>query len=154
MKKLVLALLFVALPAVAQQYEYAAKYVCGRSGGGAPNNFAAGLFYTSINVHSDVRTPFTKVITVSWPGEKFGGRTKPIPSGVDADTSLQVDCINIYGHLKVNGITVPPGQPTEGFVIIRSNVALDVVGVYTAAGAGNLVSTMHMERVPPRMIRQ
>ena len=38
----------------------------------------------------------------------------------------------------------------KGFVVIESDVELDVVAVYTAAGDSGQVQTLHMERVPPR----
>jgi len=153
MKKVIWSFLFLVLPtlASAQVYEYAAKFVCGRSGGGEPANFAPGTYYTSINVHSDVRTSFVKIIAVSLPSEKAGGRTREIPVALDADTSMQVDCTNIFVHLRQNGIGGP--APADGFVVFRSRTELDVVGVYTAYGAGNLVSTMHMDRVPARVRR-
>jgi len=154
MKKVIsLLILIVPTLAFAQTYEYAAKYVCGKSGGEAPFNFAAGVYYTSINVHADRETPFEKTITVSLPDEKPGRITKPIKSGLPNDSSLQIDCANIYTHLKTENIPTPPGQPTEGFVIIRSKAELDVVGVYTAMGADSLVSTMHMDRVPVKRLQ-
>jgi hypothetical protein len=38
----------------------------------------------------------------------------------------------------------------KGFVILESDVELDVVAVYTAAGASGQVETLHTERVVPR----
>jgi hypothetical protein len=41
----------------------------------------------------------------------------------------------------------------DGFVVIQSAVELDVVALYTAAGSTG-VSTMAVERVPPRRMQQ
>jgi hypothetical protein len=134
------------------QYQYAAKYACGRAGG-APQNFAPGVYFTSINVHNfGKETGFLKRITVSLVDEKAGGGTKWIKTGLPAERSMQIDCGNILAHLKQEGVAWPPSQVVEGFVIIRTPVELDVVGVYSAFGAGNLVSTMEMERVPVRKV--
>ena len=46
------------------------------------------------------------------------------------------------------------GQPLPvGFVILQSREELDVVAVYTAAGATGQVETLHLERVSPRTLR-
>lgn len=38
----------------------------------------------------------------------------------------------------------------KGFVVVESDVELDVVAVYAAAGQDDQVETLHTERVPPR----
>jgi len=40
---------------------------------------------------------------------------------------------------------------SEGFVVIESDVELDVVAVYTAAGKDGKVQTLHTDRVPARL---
>jgi hypothetical protein len=156
MKKLAFVVVIALFPvlASAQVFEYAAKYVCGRSGGSGPFNFAAGRYYTSINVHSSREVGFQKIFTVSLPSERSGGRTKEIDTGLGADQSMQIDCDNIFRHLKENNVGIP--TLAEGYVIIRSKLELDVIGVYTASavsGQSNLVPSMHMDRVPARQIR-
>jgi len=155
MIKKLLAALVVLVPVVASAqnlppYQYAAKYVCARATG-QPLNFAPGTYFTSINVHNfNKETGFLKRFTVSLVNEKAGGGTKWISTGLPTERSMQIDCGNILQHLKQEGVPLPPSQVVEGFVIIRSPVELDVIGVYTAFGAGSLVSTLEMERVPVR----
>lgn len=154
MKKLLFLLILVPTLANAQVFEYVAKYVCGRSDG-ETLNFAAGTYFTSINVRNPLgtETRFEKTFTLSLVNEKTGPVTKPVFTPMAPNASLQIDCRNILGHLKANGITPPAGQAVEGFVVIRANTDLDVYGVYTAAGPNNLISTMHVERYLPRRVQ-
>ena len=38
----------------------------------------------------------------------------------------------------------------QGFLVIQSTRELDIVAVYTVAARDNVVTTLEMERVPPR----
>ena len=144
--------LLILLPTVAAaQVEYAAKYVCGKSDGEI-GNFAAGNYFTSINVRNPAgtETRFEKTFTVSLVNERPGPVTKPVVTPMPPRASLQIDCRNIFGHLRANGIPLPVGQPVEGYVVIRAGTQFDVYGVYTAAGPNNLISTMHLEHYLPQ----
>lgn len=154
MKKALFLMILIPTLAQAQVFEYAAKYVCGRSDGEA-FNFAPGTYFTSINVRNPLgqETRFEKWFTLSLVNERTGPVTKPIVTPMAPQASLQVDCRNILFHLKQNGIAPPPGQPAEGYVVIRGNVELDVYGIYTASGPNNLISTMHLERYLPRRVQ-
>lgn len=56
---------------------------------------------------------------------------------------------------RVRDLLGPLATPfIKGFVVIQSQFELDVVVVYTAAGADGAVETLHTERVPPRRITQ
>lgn len=134
--------------AQAQPFKYAAKYVCGKATG-SPDNFAPGIYFTSINVHSDRDIDFRKRFTVSRIDERPGGTTDWIGTGLPAGNSFQIECRNILAHLTAAGIPIPLGQVTEGYVILLTDIPLDVFGVYTAAGP-DWVSTLHMERIDPQ----
>ena len=150
MKKVLFLLILVPTIAAAQ-VEYAAKYVCGKSDGEAAN-FAPGTYFTSINVRNPVgtETRFEKTFTLSLVNEKAGPVTKGIVTPLPPHASLQIDCRNILGHLRANGIVPPAGQPAEGYVVIRGGIQFDVIGIYTAAGPSGLISTMHLERYLPQ----
>lgn len=60
------------------------------------------------------------------------------------DEALEIDCRDIFRHADAGADFL------KGFVVIESDVQLDVVAVYTAAGATGQIETLHTERVPPR----
>ena len=146
MRRLILfsvVLVLVTLSASAQTYN--AKYVCGKPG--VEVNawaFAAGYYYTSVNVHTNTDVDIRKRFSISLLDEKYGPISDWVSTFIPSGRSMQIDCGNIYGHLGV-----APGTFIEGYVTIVSPVKLDVVGVYTADQGGNGVTTLHMERVPP-----
>ena len=55
--------------------------------------------------------------------------------------------VNNAGIMKLARIK---GKFLKGFLVIESEIELDVVAVYTAAGAEGQVESLHTERVPPR----
>ena len=85
-----------------------------------------------------------KKIAVAWRGERPGPASDFIDAGLGPDQALEIDCPDIRAHAGVDDPLL------KGFVVIESDVELDVVAVYTAAGDGDQVQTLHMERVPPR----
>ena len=125
-------------------FQYAVKYVCGKSE--APV-VAPGAYYTAINVHNpwtkDVE--FRKKFAIALPGEKQGPISKWFPTGLGPDGAYEIDCPDILKHLDTKGFT-------KGFVVIESRFELDVVAVYTAAGGTGRVETMDVETVKPRRI--
>jgi hypothetical protein len=133
--------------------QYAAKFVCGRAGGSETAAFLAapGSYFTVINVHNpalSATVEFRKKFTVGLPSERAGKVSDFFAATLKADETMQIECRNIYGHLGV-GV----GTFIEGFVVLLIKEAeLDVVGVYTAGPGGAGVSTLHMERVPARLV--
>jgi len=134
--------------------QYAAKFICGRAGGSQTAAFLAapGSYFTVINVHNpalSASVEFRKKFTVGQPAERAGKVSEFFPAGLKADETMQIECRDIYGHL---GIGV--GTFVEGFVVLLiKELELDVVGVYTAAAGAGGVSTLHMERVPARIVQ-
>jgi hypothetical protein len=154
MRRIILFLIAVLTPlgASAQAIQYTAKFACGKASELA--NYAPGAFFTTINVlNPSKETRFEKRFLLANVDEKPGAGTKWVPSGLPAEAAYQIDCRNILAHLSSAGIPLPPGQVADGFVVLRSPVELDVIGVYSAAGPGGLVSTLHMERIPPRRVQ-
>ena len=127
-------------------YEYAAKVVCGESEGDV---VAPGHYWTAVNIHNphDERVKFRKKVAVGLPGCKAGPVTALTPAELGPDEALEIDCKDILE--MVGGLTF-----VKGFAVIRSPRPLDVVAVYTAGHEGPDervgVSTMDVERVPPR----
>jgi len=153
MKRFILAitLILIASAASAQvQFLYSAKFVCGKSGNTEIATFTAapGSYFTAINVHnpSGVASNIRKRFSVGRLGEQPGQLSQFFPMLLPPGTTGEIECRSIYGHLNI-----PLGTFIEGFAEIRSNVELDVVGVYTTAPVnGTGVSSILMERVPKR----
>ena len=62
------------------------------------------------------------------------------------DEALEIDRQDIFRHAGSQDPFL------KGFVVIQSDVELDVVAVYTAAGGDQLVETLHTERVFPQRL--
>lgn len=130
-------------PPRAPRLQYAAKFVCGRSDGEV---VAPGTYYTAINVHnpSDEDVQFRKKVAIALPGEEPGPVSEFFEARLGPDQAFEIDCPDILRHAPIDA------EFLKGFVVIESDVELDVVTVYTAAGHEQSVSTMHTERVAPR----
>jgi hypothetical protein len=141
-----------ANPAAAQDeyFEYAVKIVCGTP----PRDRAAvapGTYFTAINIHNPNPNPIDTVFF----GKKFAltaAKEKPgqvSPFSVNwlvSDRALEIDCTDVLARTKIKGFV-------KGFAVIQSPAVLDVVAVYTAAGATDRIETMYLERVPPRIVK-
>jgi hypothetical protein len=153
MRRFLPVLFLVAFPSLVHaqsfQLQYAAKFVCGKADTTA-GNFAPGTYFTTINVYNTSSPAIDKRIVIALPDEKAGGSTKPIAVTLPNGRAMQIDCKNILGHLKAEGIPTP-ALPVDGFVIIRAFTPIDVVGIYTTV-ASTGIATMEMERVPERKL--
>jgi hypothetical protein len=129
----------------APAFQYAAKFVCGKSAGEV---VAPGVYFTAVNVHNPTYTAirFRIKIAVALPGVKPGPVSKFFDAKLGPDQALEIDCRDIFEHAETKADFL------KGFVVIESDVELDVVAVYTAAGRDGQVETLHTERVPPRRL--
>lgn len=120
--------------------KYAVKFVCGKPD--APV-VAPGLYFTAVNVHNPSGRPITfkKRISVALPSEKAGPVSQFFTARLAPDESLEIDCPDILKHARARGFL-------KGFVVIEAPSELDIVTVYTAAGASNQVATLFIERAP------
>jgi len=133
-----------------QGFQYAVKFVCGRS---VPNAqvtppVAPGFYFTAINVHNPNPGPieFRKKFAQALPNQKAGRVSRLFPAALKEDEAFEVDCPEIS-----RGLDVRPGTFVKGFVVLQTEREIDVVAVYTTAAAatGNVIS-MTTERVPKR----
>jgi CARDB/BNR/Asp-box repeat len=124
-------------------FQYAAKFVCGKPGGG---ELAPGVYFTAINVHNPTErgVRFRKKVAVAGRRERPGPVSRFFDAKLGPDEALEIDCPDIRRHAGVHE------EFLKGFVVIESETELDVVAVYTAAGEDRQVETLHVERVPPR----
>ncbi len=123
--------------------QYAVKFVCGRSAGEV---VAPGVYWTAINVHNPTDTDigFRKKVAIALPRETAGPVSRFTDAKLGPDEVLEIDCEDI------RRLADSPADLVKGFVVIESKVELDVVAVYTAAGATDRIETLHTERVAPR----
>ncbi len=124
-------------------FQYAVKFVCGKSEGRV---VAPGAYFTAINVHNpnERGIGFKKKFAVALPGEHPGPISKFFDAKLGPDQAFEIDCPDILRR------TGTKGGFLKGFVVIESALELDVVAVYTAAGASGRVDAMELERVKPR----
>ena len=124
-------------------FQYAVKFVCGKSAGEV---VAPGVYFTAVNVHNPTykTIQFRVKVAVALPGLKPGPVSKFFDAKLGPDQALEIDCRDIFEHAETKADFL------KGFVVIESEVELDVVAVYTAAGREGQVETLHTERVSPR----
>lgn len=126
-----------------ETFQYSAKVVCGPPPAGV---LAPGLYYTAINIHN----PLEKAVAARWKvavassGDQSGPISGFFEVKLAADGAREIDCAEVVRAARVHSRFV------KGFVVIESKTELDVVGVYTVAGATKLVESLDIERVPAR----
>ena len=132
-------------------YQYAAKLVCGKSTGKV---VAPGVYFTAVNVHNPTYVPIVlrAKVAVALPGLQPGSVSEFYEAKLGPDEALEIDCPDIF-NAEIFRFREPlkPGF-LKGFLVVESDVELDVVAVYTAVGGEKYVETLHMERVPARRI--
>ena len=133
-------------------FQYAAKLVCGKSDG---KILAPGVYFTAVNVHNPTYTTvgFRVKVALALPGLQPGTVSEFRDAKLGPDEALEIDCPDI-SNPEIFKFPEPRRRGfLKGFVVIESEVELDVVAVYTAAGGTKLVETLHTERVPARRLR-
>lgn len=157
--------LWTATEAQAQQVllAYSAKFVCGTRTLDAPggSDVVRGRYSTTINIHNPHFTPvnFRKKAVIARSQRDDLGRISPfVGETLPPDGALGVDCPDIRALFGA-GVVLP--LHIEGFVVIYSQVELDVVGKYTARhrptpGAADTgpfdVESIDIEAVTPKRI--
>jgi hypothetical protein len=127
--------------------QYAAKFVCGKSDGRV---VAPGDYWTSINVHNPARNEvhFRKKVAIGLPAEKAGPVSQFFRARLGPDEALEIDREDIFRHSPLREGLL------KGFVVVESEMELDVVAVYTAAAADGAIEIFEIERVPARRIQE
>jgi hypothetical protein len=125
------------------RFQYAAKFVCGKTDAGI---VAPGQYFTAINVHnpSERGIGFRKKFAIALPGERPGPVSTFFRAKLGPDEAFEIDCPDIFRRTNAKEGFL------KGFVVIETPLELDVVAVYTAAGGTGRVETMELERVKPR----
>jgi hypothetical protein len=127
---------------MAQRFQYAAKFLCTANIPGTSQTTTSllpGSYQTVVNIHNPNRETASlrmKIAVAGGPISKFK-RSKLGP-----DEAAKVDCSANFGIHAIHGI--------EGFLVIESDLSLDVIAVYTA-GKGE-VQSIDVEQVRERQI--
>lgn len=131
-------------------FEYAARFECGRFGWyGGPENIGAGVLYETRIL---VRNPGDEVVLHGTITASRGRQVRIPPTSLETGDTIDFHCNDLFRRYY-------PGEPwygwtwfpIRGFLVIRSERELDVVGVYTASPDRNF-ATQHSERVPARRV--
>ncbi|MGB5833989.1 MAG: hypothetical protein WBG92_18660 [Thiohalocapsa sp.] len=134
--------------------QHAAQVLCGVSNDPDDMRVAQGFYATTVNVRNPTWTPvfLRKSLALTYPPEEQNPG-KLLRIGTDllsAREALKTDCIDIQRRLFPSGFPTPY---VEGFVVVESSQALDVVGVYSTAALGEdgragPHTSIHLERAP------
>jgi hypothetical protein len=137
------------------EFQYAVKLVCGvvvpPPAGGAPTPVAPGRYWTAINIHNPDKcheAHFRWKVAVAAPGKPGPVTAYQRPLILGPDMALEIDCPQVAQAF-------PPPAPTfvKGYVVIESDIELDVVAVYSGTqGGATQLSSFHTERVQPRCV--
>jgi hypothetical protein len=141
------------------EYQYAAKVACSLLLPHQDGTLARGTYRTTVNIHNPTDKKITVAAKVAL-ASQFG--SDPGPFGVtpfkeaviQADGAVGVNCFDIAGYFcPIDGVCVDFAF-LEGFLVVKSPVPLDVVGVYTARHTDGEVESIDVEAVEPRQIRE
>ena len=140
----------------ANNYQYAAKFICGDQPAAEEIRLVRGRYATTVNIHNAAARDavFQKSLSLSFPPpEQRPGDLIPYAwDRLSRDQSLETDCDELRDRLFDGAF---PENYIEGFITIRSTAPLDVTGVYTTADLDRetgriLHSSIDVENIPER----
>ena len=115
-----------------EAFKYAAKIICGTQEDPDNLRLARGLYATAINILNPGGKPakFTKKLSLTYPPEaqEPGAVYNISTDKLKPDEALEVDCEDLKRTIFPNGL---PARYIKGFVVIKSDVSLDVTAVYS-----------------------
>jgi hypothetical protein len=141
------------------EYQYAAKVACSLLLPHQDGALARGTYRTVVNIHNPTDKKITVAAKVAL-ATQFG--SEPGPFGVtpfkeavlQPDGAVEVNCFDIAGYFcPIDGVCVDFAF-LEGFLVVKSPVPLDVVGIYTARPTDGEVSSMDVEMIQPRQMKE
>lgn len=141
------------------EYQYSAKVACSLLLPHQDGTLARGTYRTTVNIHNPTNKQIKIAAKVAL-ATQFG--SDPGPFGVtpfkeaviQPDGAVGVNCFDIAGYFcPIDGVCVDFAF-LEGFLVVKSPVPLDVVGVYTARHTEGEVESIDVEAVEPRQIRE
>jgi hypothetical protein len=130
---------------VSYKLQYAVKFICTANVPGTSQTtdaFVAGSYQTAVNIHNPQRSKARIRKKIASPI----GISKFLETTIEPDGVERVTC----GQVRDFGLHLIHGF--EGFLVIESDLSLDVIAVYTAAPNGGQVSTMDVQRINERKL--
>jgi hypothetical protein len=112
---------------------------------------AGGHYWTAINIHNPDKCKdahFRWKVAVALPGEQGTVSAFQQARVLYPDAAIEIDCSQVMNVFL-------PAKPAfvKGYVVIESDIELDVIAVYTGAqGANTFITSFHTERVQPRCV--
>ncbi|SEP24593.1 Kazal-type serine protease inhibitor domain protein [Nitrosovibrio sp. Nv6] len=141
------------------EYQYSAKVACSLLLPHQDGTLARGTYRTTVNIHNPTDKKITVAAKVAL-ATQFG--SEPGPFGVtpfkeaviQPDGAVGVNCFDIAGYFcPIDGVCVDFAF-LEGFLVVKSPVPLDVVGVYTARHTDGDVESIDVEAIEPRKLKE
>lgn len=138
-------------------FQYAVKIVCGTVKPADNTPVAPGQYWTAINVHNPDKCQEAHFLMKV--GVALQNLNSPVsqylgPFPLRADGMVEIDRSLIMQ--LVQGFLYPPPQPmplfVKGYMVIESDIELDIVAVYTGSAGSNVANTFQTERVPARCV--
>lgn len=136
-------------------FQYAVKIVCGvvvATPGGASPVVAPGQYWTATNIHNPDKCKAANIrwkVAVAEPGKAGIVTAYQTLRPLQPDMAIEIDCPQIMQVIPQQ----PPTPFVKGYVVIESDIELDVVAVYSGAqAAGGTLNSFHTERVQPRCV--
>ncbi len=141
------------------EYQYAAKVACSLLLPHQDGTLARGIYRTIVNIHNPTDKKITIAAKVAL-ATQFGSDPGPFDvtpfkgAVLQPDGAVGVNCFDIASYFcPIDGVCVDFAF-LEGFLVIKSPVPLDVVGVYTARHTEGEVESIDVETVHPRKIHE
>jgi len=131
-------------------YQYAAKFVCGKTDEDEAEHgkglLADSLYFTTLNLHNPGETPATAKLkfALAAPLGQSGAISPFSDVTLAADQAAEIDCTQIRKLLNITN-----DHLLDGFSVLETDFHLDLVSVYSAGHHGKL-ETFATERVPER----
>jgi len=138
------------------EFQYAVKLLCGEvvaPQDGPPTPVAPGRYYTAINIHNPDKCQdahFRWKVAVANPDRPGPVSAYQEPQTLHPDEALEIDCPQVARVMQ----TLPPPAPrfVKGFVVIESDIDIDVVAVYSGTPGACGSNTFQTERVQARCV--
>lgn len=138
------------------EFQYAVKLLCGEvvpPQEGATTPVAPGRYYTNANIHNPDKcrdAHFRWKVAVANPDKPGPVSAYQELEVLHPDEALEIDCPQVARVMQ----TLPPPPPrfVKGYVVIESDIELDVVAVYSGTPGACGSNSFQTERVPARCV--
>ena len=149
-------------------FVYSVKFICGQNAQAAGTTLCTpvrqGIYATEVNIHNfhppgppgtpPVNANITKLAlllvhndTTVFREPRFA-TAQPLPSvTLPPETATMDDCCSLQGPLNLN-----LAQLNIGFLVIQSNVALNVTAVYTATDLRSASISIDVQSINPQQV--